>query len=255
VPSTPIRLVQFTDLHLYADAGRTLRGTPTLATFEAALAEARRTVAPWHALLLTGDLVQDDPAGYGQVRRLLGDSPGSIYCLPGNHDSATAMHEALGTAPFQVGGHALLGDWIVVMLDSSVPGAAAGRLRRPELARLDAALAAHGDRQALVCVHHHPVPMGSRWLDELPLENADALFGVLDRHARVRAVVFGHVHQAFDATRGSVRLLGTPSTCVQFRPKADEFELDTLPPAFRWLDLHADGRIDTGLGWVPAADA
>lgn len=251
----PIRLVQFTDLHLYGDARQTLRGTATLATFEAALAEARRMVAPWHALLLTGDLVQDDPAGYGQVRRLLGDAADSIYCLPGNHDSVAAMRTALGAAPFQVGGHALIGDWIVVMLDSSVPGEAAGRLRRPELARLDAALAAHGDRQALVCVHHHPVPMDSRWLDELPLENADALFGVLDRHARVRGVVFGHVHQAYDQMRGSVRLLGTPSTCVQFRPKVAQFELDTLPPAFRWLDLHVDGRIETGLGWAARQDA
>jgi Icc protein len=47
-----------------------------------------------------------------------------------------------------------------------------------------------------------------------------------------------------------VRLLGTPSTSAQFKPRVDHFEIDDLPPAFRWLDLYPDGRLDTGLCWV-----
>jgi Icc protein len=44
--------------------------------------------------------------------------------------------------------------------------------------------------------------------------------------------------------------MATPSTCVQFRPGARDFELDVLPPGFRRLTLHDDGRIDTTVGWL-----
>jgi Icc protein len=253
VTSRPIRLVQLTDLHLHGAPDGRLRGVATLAAFEAALATARARLAPWSALLLTGDLVNDDPDGYRHLARVLGGSAEPAYCIPGNHDEPTAMRAALAGAPFRVGGHARVGDWLLVMLDSRVSGATGGRLARAELDRLDATLAAHADRHALVCVHHQPVPVGSRWLDAIGIDNADELFAVLDRHPRVRAVVWGHVHQAYDGERRGVRLLGTPATCVQFRPCSAEFALDDLPPGMRWLDLHPDGRIDSGICWVDPA--
>ena len=247
---TPLRLVQFTDLHLYGDAAKRLRGVTTLPAFEAALATARERVAPWSAVLLTGDLVQDDPAGYQHLRRLLGASPVPVLCIGGNHDEPAPMRAALGSAPFQVDGIAEFGSWLVVMLDSFLAGAASGRLTGAELARLEAALADHPRHHALVCLHHQPVPVGSRWIDELPLENAAELFAVLDRHPQVRAVLWGHVHQVYDGERRGVRLLGSPATSAQFKPHVDSFAIDDLPPGYRWLDLHADGRIDTGVGWT-----
>jgi Icc protein len=255
VSSAPIRLVQFTDLHLYGEADGRLRGIATLPALERALAAARTGAGPWEGVLLTGDLVQDDPAGYQHVHRLFGDSPVPVYCIPGNHDEPGPMHAALGQRPFQIGGTARHGEWLLVMLDSYQHGLAAGRLGPGELARLDAALAAHPDRHALVCLHHHPVASGSRWLDTVGLENGEQLFDVLDRHANVRVLLWGHVHQVFDGERGGVRLLGTPSTCAQFRPRSDQFAVDQRPPGFRWLELHADGRVESAVVWVEPAAA
>jgi Icc protein len=48
--------------------------------------------------------------------------------------------------------------------DSYDPGCVGGRLTAAELERLDAELA-RSARHSMVCLHHHPVPMGSRWLD------------------------------------------------------------------------------------------
>jgi len=250
VRHTPVRLVQFTDLHLYGSADGCLRGIATRPALEAALALARRREAQWDALLLTGDLVQDDAAGYGQVRELFGASTVPVYCIPGNHDEIGAMRAALAAQPFQIGGTACHGEWLLVMLDSYLQGMTAGRVGEQELERLDAALAAHPGRHALVCLHHHPVPMGSRWLDSVRLENPAALFDVLDRHSNVRLLVWGHVHQAWEGTRRGVRLLCTPSTCAQFKPGSDGFAIDQRPPGYRWFRLHADGRADTGVEWV-----
>lgn len=249
----PIRLVQFTDPHLYGAVDGRLRGVETLPAFEAALAQAQAATAPWEAVLLTGDLVQDDPGGYRHVQRLLGESNVPVYCIPGNHDEPVAMRAALSEAPFQIGGTARHGEWAVILLDSCLSGHADGRISPAELGRLDSALSAHADRHALVCLHHHPIAAGSRWLDTVSLQNPDQLFEVLDRHTNVRALVWGHVHQAYDGQRGKTRLVSTPSTCAQFKPGSDQFAIDQRPPAYRWFDLYPDGRIETAVVWVPFA--
>jgi len=252
VKPTPLRIVQFTDLHLFGAADGQLRGVATLPALEATLAAARKRESAWDATLLTGDLVQDDPSGYARVRDLFGGSTAPVYCIPGNHDELPAMRAALAAPPFQIGGSALHGAWQFVMLDSYLHGKAGGRLAASELERLDGELAAHADRHALVCLHHHPAPMQSRWLDKVDLENPDALFEVLDRHQNVRVLLWGHVHQAWEGERRGVRLLCTPSTCAQFKPGSDSFAIDRRPPGYRWFRLHGDGRVETAVEWIDA---
>jgi Icc protein len=245
-----VRLVQFTDPHLFGDPGQTLRGLDTRASLERTLLAARAAVAAADAVLVTGDLVQDDPAGYVPFRQIFGALGKPVYCVPGNHDDVITMSRVLASSPFVLGGHADHGAWRLVLLDSTVPGDAGGRLSAAALESLDDALRTSTGKSALVFLHHHPVDMRSRWLDEVGLENAAEFFAVLDRHAHVRAVAWGHVHQAHDAQRKSVRLLATPSTCAQFLPGSVDFALDTLPPAYREFTLHADGRLETQLHFV-----
>jgi Icc protein len=155
------------------------------------------------------------------------------------------MAQELRAAPFQVGGHADLGAWRIIMLDTCVPGQAHGRLSAAELIRLAAALASAADRHVLICMHHHPVRLGSRWLDSVCLQNAAEFFAITDRFTTVRAMAWGHVHQQFESRRKGVRLLSVPSTCAQFLPHADQFALDPSPPGYRRLTLCQDGSIDT----------
>jgi Icc protein len=247
-----VRLIQFTDPHLYADEAGRLRGVATLPALRAALAQAQARDWPPEALLVTGDLVQDDPGGYVSFRRVFGGLGLPVYCIPGNHDEPKAMRRELRGAPFVLEGAVDHGPWRIVLLDSSVPGSAEGRISSTGLAQLDAALRGAAGRHVLVCLHHHPVPMSSRWLDRVGLTNADELFKVLDAHHNVRALLWGHVHQSFDGLRRNVRLLATPSTCAQFLPYSDDFALDPRPPAYRTLELRADGTVLTEVVWVDA---
>ncbi len=243
-------LIQFTDPHLYGDATATLRGIATQPTLARALAHARARHAAPDAYLVTGDLVQDDPGGYARFRELFANLGRPVHCIPGNHDLVDDMHAALAQPPFVLGGHFDVGEWRVVMLDSSVPGTASGELAPAALAGRDHALGTAGARPVLVCLHHHPVDMGSRWLDQVGLVNRDDFLAVLDHHPNVRAVLWGHVHQLYDGERRGVRLLSCPATCAQFLPGADEFAIDAKPPAYRILALHDDGRLDTRIEWV-----
>jgi 3',5'-cyclic-AMP phosphodiesterase len=250
-----LRLVQFTDPHLYGDPAGKLRGVCTLPALRAAVSHATRRHAPWDALLITGDLVQDDATGYARFVEVFGDSPVPVYCIPGNHDDPAPMTAALARAPFQVGGEVLAGHWLIVLLDTYLQGSANGRLSETTLATLERSLSEHPGRHALICLHHHPVDMGSRWLDQVGLENGAELLAVLDRHPQVRAVLWGHVHQELDTWRGQVRLLATPSTCAQFKPHADGFAIDARPPGYRWLHLRDDGTLHTGVEWVDEVPA
>jgi Icc protein len=246
-----LRLIQFTDPHLYGSETETLRGIATLPALKAALGEAQHSAAwPPDVVLLTGDLVQDDPGGYTHIRRVFGSLGTPVLCIPGNHDDPAAMRRELRTDPFTVGGFHDFGAWRIVLLDSSLAGSASGRLSLKTLEELDEALRTAEGRHCLVTLHHHPVAMSSRWLDRVGLENSAEFWSVLDRHNGVRAVVWGHVHQTYEGLRNDVRLLATPSTCAQFVPYADEFAVDRRPPAYRTLELQSDGSMLTEVVWV-----
>ncbi|MGB9331744.1 MAG: metallophosphoesterase [Steroidobacteraceae bacterium] len=245
-----LRLTHFTDPHLYGEATESLRGVATLPALSTAIAHAQGRDWPPDAVLVTGDLVQDDPAGYPHFRRLFGTLGLPVLCLPGNHDEPRAMKRELAGAPFVLGGHVDMGRWRIVLLDSCIPGSAGGALSAQELAQLDEALGSAGARHCLVCLHHHPVAMSSRWLDRVGLSNAAEFLHLIDQHKNVRAIVWGHVHQAYDALRKGVRLLATPSTCAQFLPNSDDFAVDRRPPAYRTLELRADGSLVTEVVWV-----
>jgi Icc protein len=247
-----VRLLQLSDPHLFASPHGRLRGVDTLASLQQVLAHALARRRNLDAVVCTGDIVNDEPEGYAHFARVLGGLGKPVYCVPGNHDDPARLRAALAAPPFQVGGHVDLGAWRIVLVDSCVPGQAGGHISQSELQSLDAALAG-SDRYAMICVHHHPVEMASRWLDALGIDNADALFEVLDAHRQVRAISWGHVHQCFDARRHGVRLLATPSTCAQFLPLADHFAVDARSPAYRRLTLRSDGSLETDVVWVEQA--
>ena len=247
-----IRLLQFTDTHLMADPAASVRGVRTLASLEACLAHARRRYLPADVIAITGDLVQDDPAAYGAVELLFDHLGAPVLVIPGNHDLPDELGRRLAHDPFQVGGTFLLGRWAIVMLSTWFAEArdGEGRLGEDELRRLEATLDAHRDRHVLVCLHHQPIPMEAAGLDSLGLGDADRFMALVARHPQVRAVVWGHAHQALDVYRGATRYLCTPSTCMQFKPRDPGFVVDGRPPGYRVLDLHGDGGIATEVVWL-----
>ena len=105
-------------------------------------------------------------------------------------------------------------------------------------------------RSVVVCLHHPPIPVGSAWLDTVGLENGDEVLQRMQSLGKVRLAVFGHVHQPYDAKHNDIRIVGTPSTCRQFKPGSEVFAVDDRPPAYRRITLHSDGSTDNELIWI-----
>ena len=250
-PSAPLRLLQISDCHLHAEPHSVWKGVDTEATLLRVLEHIAQVRPEADQVLATGDLAHD--ASTAAYRRLRGHLLGlgrPVHCLPGNHDDPAELGRVLAGGDIRIDKSARTQGWHLLLLDTSLTGSTAGRLGEDELAFLQSALANRPTLPTLVALHHHPLPIGSEWLDALGLENPERLFEILDRHPQVRVVVFGHIHAPVDATRGGVRYLGAPSTCVQFDHRAGVSRIDPAPPAYRWLRLWADGRTETGLEWV-----
>lgn len=244
----PLRLLQFTDTHLLADREGRLLGLKTHESLKCVLELSQRNHPKPDLVLVTGDLVHDgSDSGYAHLQERFRGFEVPVLLLAGNHDEALQLRDAATAGPARLVKQIERDGWQIVMLDSSIAGSDGGRLAAAELALLEQQLSTVPDLPALVCLHHQPVPVGSRWLDTMVLENAADFFAVLDRHPQVRGVLWGHVHQEYDAMRNGVRLLATPSTCFQFKPLSIDFALDASPPGYRWLDLYPNGCIDSGV--------
>lgn len=251
-PGEVLRVLQLTDTHLCQSEGGTLLGMDTDRSLQAVIDLARRERPGVDLLLGTGDLSDNGCAeAYARLENYFEQFGCPYHWLPGNHDSRPEM-EQTATAPDRLCGEIRTPHWQVILLDSQIPGKVGGRLGAQELERLDSALAqaSAAGLVSLVCLHHQPVAMGSDWIDEQMVSDAEAFWQVIDRHSSVKAVLWGHVHQECDRDRNGIRMLASPSTCVQFAPGNASFKADDLPPGYRWLDLHPDGRLETGISRV-----
>lgn len=252
-------LLHISDSHLFDDPARSLKGICPIESFSAVLAEARRRFPEPDGVILGGDMAQDESADtYRKIAGLLHGWPTPFMLTPGNHANIGELHDALIPALMKNSGYTddlQLGNWQVIALNSSLAGSIAGELDHTELERLERLLMAGQARHVLIALHHHPIPIASRWLDEIGLNNRDRFWEIIGQHKRVRAVLCGHIHQEFEAVHEGVRVLGTPSTCFQFKPRADNFAMDGLSPGYRWLKLQEDGSIDTAVerisGFIP----
>ena len=246
-----MRVLHLTDPHLFADRRGALRGAVTYDTLQLVIAHYLDSDFEADFIALTGDIVQDDTAeAYGHCRDLVSSLGLPVLCVPGNHDVRSLMRDLLPDPPFSYCGSIESGNWLITGIDSCSAGRAGGRIAERALRRMEEAIAASSAGHVMVCLHHPPVPMHSKWLDTVGLDNGDEFLARAASSGRVRAAIFGHVHQHYDAEHDGIRLVATPSTCRQFLPRADEFAVDDRPPAYRLIELHADGSINAELMWV-----
>ena len=78
------------------------------------------------------------------------------------------------------------------------------------------------------------------------IENSLELWAIIDKYPNIKIVTNGHIHQLIDIKHRGVRVLGTPSTCFQFKPNSQIFSLDAMAaPGYRQITLSSNGSIQT----------
>lgn len=98
----------------------------------------------------------------------------------------------------------------MVLLDSQVVGVPHGKLSEQQLQLLDNKLTEYPERHTLVLLHHHPLLVGSAWLDQHTLKESERFWDVVAKHSNVKAILCGHVHQDMNRIHLGARVMATP---------------------------------------------
>lgn len=226
-------LLHLSDTHLCAVPGTPVMGADPDARLEAVLgawvARGERTDLIVH----TGDVTDDgDPGACDRVAEQLASLLSRIVMTPGNHDDGCAL---VGEAS-----HTTIGAWRVVTARTPVPGEVHGAVDAPALmARLDEL----DDRPTVLALHHPPRSRSTH--EWFRLDGAQALLDGLAARPHVRAVLSGHLHDAFELQGpGGLLLLGGPSTVASIAHVGTEMTFGDGPTGARILRLHDDGRLE-----------
>lgn len=244
------RVIQITDPHLFADESMELVGMNCQEGLEDVIELVKEHEEGIDCVLCTGDIAQDSSLeAYIRFAKHINELEAKQLWIPGNHDIIASMEQALSNKKDALEKTLRLGDWGIIMLNSCVEGHIYGMLSEQELEHLksELELMQSEDRSVLIAIHHNPVPVNAEWLQNHSLQNTQEFFDIIDEYQNIRAVVFGHIHQDFKTSRNKVLMLGSPSTSIQFHPEHDYFSLDKENPGYRWLSLHGDGTLGTGV--------
>jgi 3',5'-cyclic-AMP phosphodiesterase len=237
-----IIIAQLTDTHILADPSGKMLDRCTRDSFDTIVTAIDNLEVKPDLLLLTGDLSQDETTeSYQYLKNSLDPLAIPYDYIPGNHDNPAIMEQILPKTRQSF----YLGNWHLILLNSRVSGHVEGKLSPETLVWLEMELSQNPTDPTLIAIHHHPVKINSQWMDQINLVNSEALRAILNHYPQVRLVLFGHIHQEFDSFDGKIRYLGTPSTCVQFKPNQQNLVIDSLTPGFRLITLYSDGSFET----------
>lgn len=192
------------------------------------------------ALLITGDLTHNGTLNSYQVlQHILMPIKSRIVVLSGNHDQIKNLNQVFSE---QLISKFSLGNWEIITIDSTQNSKTSGYVTKQALDQLDQDLKNSMAKYNIVTLHHPIVSMQSDWDDSLSLENADELFNVMNKYPKIKAVLWGHAHQASEFNNDDVVLISCPSTALQFD---NETRI-----GFNHYRLHDDGKLEYNTQWI-----
>lgn len=234
-------IAQLTDTHIKPPGELAYGAVDTATALERAINALNALRPKVDAVFLTGDLTDRGTAEeYEHLRSLLQMLQAPWYLAMGNHDCRVTLRAAfwddpnLRTEEKFVHYKVTLGNWDVIVLDTTVPGKPHGELCRARLDWLDAILRADPDRPALIFQHHPPFDTGIGHMDVQRLKSgAEEELELLAQHKRVRHLACGHVHRAVIAIRRGIciSIAPAPAHSVTLDLTAHGDETFTIEPA------------------------
>lgn len=249
VVGNKVKLLHITDTHLFAEQQGCLLGIDTNQSFCAVIDEIKQQTSDIDLIVATGDFVQDgSKEAYLRFAQKVTELSVPCVWLPGNHDVYDHMKEIFTQQNFPEKKLILIGDaWLIVMLNSQVPGKAYGILSDEELTFLYNTLTYYTNRNIVIFLHHHPIMSNCQWLDQHSLRNHEDLGALIKQHKHVKSIIWGHIHQITENSWHHCQTFSSPSTCVQFALNSDDFMVAQEQPGWRIIELAVDGSITTNV--------
>jgi 3',5'-cyclic-AMP phosphodiesterase len=247
-----LKIIHLTDTHLLDSPDDMLYGFNTRKNLQTVLSHALQLYPDIDILLFTGDISQTgSEASYQIFKSIIDYCEIPVLCLPGNHDNPGHLKSIIHTSPNESPVFIKQDKFSVILLNSWVDGAHHGRLDEFCLTRLQQYLQTSSSTFNIFALHHTPVNINSKWLDELGLKNQARLLEIIHQSAQPSLLLSGHIHQQLDIQMKHLRLLATPSTCHQFKTQTDEIQcLDHSLASFRYIKISLPDQIATSVHFI-----
>jgi len=235
------KIILLSDSHLLKEKNNTLYGCNTYLTFKKVVDHVYSEHKHVDAVIFMGDISQDGSAeSYHYAQDILNKLNAPVYFIPGNHDNKDSLYTAFNNNKVKKDKIIEINNWVFILLDTTIPPHDYGHLSEFELSFLRQSLEKHKQRNIIILMHHHPLPINTPLIDEFILKNKDDLLNVISRHERIKMIAFGHVHQVVHGILQSTPFMSCPSTCFQFPFGIKNLMLDLSCVGYRWLILEMD---------------
>lgn len=249
-----LSFIQITDTHLLDHGDDELHGVNTRDSFAAVLKDATSRYHDLDFILLTGDVSQtESAASYEICKDVLAEYEIPAYALPGNHDDRKLLKNIFPSTPDEAISVVSSHETPIILLDSKVDDFTHGELSQQQLEQLEEQLASSDGGLIIVAIHHPPVCVRSKWMDELRLRNGDEFINILKAHGHKTILLCGHAHQELDQKIDNIRLMISPAACFQFVAGLDEAQREEpATHGYRYIRLNSAGKIETVVHYLRA---
>ncbi|MGS2719225.1 metallophosphoesterase [Paraglaciecola aestuariivivens] len=241
-----IKIAQISDCHIFSDSDKCgyLQINP-YQSLRLVLQHIKQQQPD--LLIVTGD-ISGDASGesYQHFQTLLKQANLSceLYLLPGNHDDPSLMQACFPAHQLWINlPHIALGSRWHLHLLSTHDEITKGQLEKSSLINLNTYLTEHAEGFHLMAAHHHPIATGG-WMDQHEWKNRDEFNALINQHANVKGVIYGHIHQANQKQVNECLYMSCPATCWQFDSQP-EFSLGQPIAGYRMLTLLDSGKIES----------
>ncbi|WP_199611188.1 metallophosphoesterase [Flocculibacter collagenilyticus] len=237
------KLIQITDLHLFADQESCYFHGNTYQNLLNVLSHIAQHHGDADALIMTGDITQDHTtASYQLLQQTLQQAIAKsnlalpVVWLPGNHDEVALMNEHFFAAPFMTEKYLKVADWHILLCNSkgSTPAGWISEEHQSEIIHVLNAIPEN--EHAILFCHHHPLPIDG-YLDKHILENGSGWLTNVSQYPQVRCIFHGHVHNEYHINFKQIDIFATPATSIQFEKQTVDWQISQLPPAYRVILL------------------
>lgn len=247
---TEMKIIQLSDLHFTDDENVPHINQESKTNLISIIEDLNSKSSGDEVIILSGDIVyKPTPELYRSLAEIFSNLEQDIFVIPGNHDDNKCLRDNF------IGKNIFHNDilesenWVVMLLDSSHPGAklGSGRLTEDSLTYLNETLADKSDKNAIVFIHHPSIPFGASWFKEICLENSTEFNEIIHRYPNVKAVISGHAHTQYYELIQNKEFITAPSTWLQFDHTVDyETRYKDEAPGYNWYLLKMDGTFNFG---------
>ena len=237
-----MEIIQITDLHISKDKSESKHDCVPYDRLTKVLEHISVNHSQNSNLVITGDLSSDfTHESYKNISLLIKQFEFNVSILPGNHDDLNMMKLICDDQIRLESLHCQNKYFSIFNIDTHIRDNVRGVIHENEIQNLEGKLLANR-ANAIIFTHHPLIKVNSAWIDVDITENNNLLIQLMLRHSDIKFNVFsGHIHQEFYKRIHNIQFYTSPSTCYQFEPQSDEFNVDRrVSNGYRVITLHGN---------------